>query len=141
MPAKVVISTPGKGIDATIVMGINDETYDPTHHGVVPNASVTKNCVAPMVKVLNDAFGIQQGFMTKVHAYTGDRNLLDWPHMDPRRARSARGQVIPTTTTGAASSEDQWVAVVAGSAGLRTPVDPLRQCLFTVALDRDTHPR
>ena len=106
---KVVISAPGKGVDATIVMGINDETYDPDRHDVISNASCTTNCVAPMVKVLHDAFGIQQGFMTTVHAYTGDQNLLDGAaqgrpsgpfgrgqhHPDHHGAARAVGEVLP----------------------------------------------
>jgi glyceraldehyde 3-phosphate dehydrogenase len=95
---KVVISAPGKGVDATIVMGINDDSYDPSRHDVVSNASCTTNCVAPMVAVLHEAFGVQQGFMTTVHAYTGDQNLVDGPHKDLRRARAAAVNIIPTTT-------------------------------------------
>ncbi len=96
--SRVVLSAPGKGVDATIVMGVNDHVYDPERHVVVSNASCTTNCVAPMVKVLHDAFGVDQGFMTTVHAYTGDQNLVDGPHKDPRRARSAAVNIVPTTT-------------------------------------------
>ena len=95
---QVVISAPGKGVDATFVMGVNDQDYQPGHHDVVSNASCTTNCVAPMVKVLHEAFGVQHGFMSTVHAYTGDQNLLDAPHKDERRARSAAVNIIPTTT-------------------------------------------
>jgi glyceraldehyde 3-phosphate dehydrogenase len=84
--AKVLISAPGKGVDATIVLGVNDETYDPQRHHVVSNASCTTNCAAPMVKVLHDAFGVEQGYLSTVHAYTNDQNVLDGPHKDPRRA-------------------------------------------------------
>ena len=87
---RVLISAPGKGVDATIVMGVNDEIYDPSAHDVISNASCTTNCVAPMVKVLHESFGIVQGFMTTVHAITNDQNVLDAPHKDPRRA-SYRG--------------------------------------------------
>src|SRR6185295_621569 len=76
---KVLISAPGKGVDATIVLGVNDETYRPDEHHVISNASCTTNCVAPMVKVLHDAFGIEQGFMTTIHAYTNDQVILDFP--------------------------------------------------------------
>src|SRR5712664_3687305 len=95
---KVLISAPGKGVDLTIVLGVNDGDYDPQRHDVISNASCTTNCVAPMVKVLNDAFGLVQGFMTTVHAYTGDQMLLDGPHKDLRRARSAATNIVPTTT-------------------------------------------
>ena len=95
----MLISAPGKGVDATIVLGVNDERRT-TRSGTtsISNASCTTNCVAPMVKVLNDAFGIEHGFMTTVHAYTNDQTLLDGPHKDPRRARSAAVNIIPTTT-------------------------------------------
>ena len=86
---KVLISAPGKGVDLTVVLGVNDDAYDPQKHDVISNASCTTNCVAPMVKVLHDAFGVEQGFMTTVHAYTRDQMLLDGPHKDLRRARSA----------------------------------------------------
>src|ERR1700722_11618782 len=95
---KVLISAPGKGADLTVVMGVNDDAYDPGRHDVISAASCTSNCVAPMVKVLHDAFGVEQGFMTTVHAYTGDQNLLDGPHKDLRRARSAATSIVPTTT-------------------------------------------
>ena len=86
---KVLISAPGKDVDATIVLGVNDGAYDPLRHHVISNASCTTNCVAPMVKVLHDAFGVERGFMTTIHAYTDDQMLLDGPHKDLRRARSA----------------------------------------------------
>jgi glyceraldehyde 3-phosphate dehydrogenase len=95
---KVIISAPAKGEDLTIVLGVNDELYDPASHNVVSNASCTTNCVAPMAKVLDDAFGIEQGFMTTVHAYTNDQNILDLPHPDLRRARAAAVNIIPTST-------------------------------------------
>src|SRR6202047_3059263 len=95
---KVLISAPGKDVDLTIVLGVNDEDYDPQRHDVISNASCTTNCVAPMVKVLNDAFGVERGFMTTIHAYTGDQMLLDGPHKDLRRARSAATNIVPTTT-------------------------------------------
>ena len=84
---KVIISAPGKGADATIVIGVNEETYDKATHDVISNASCTTNCLAPMAKVLVDNFGIEKGFMTTIHAYTGDQKVLDFPHKDLRRAR------------------------------------------------------
>ena len=95
---KVIISAPAKGEDLTVVLGVNDDAYDPAAHDVISNASCTTNCVAPMAKVLDDAFGIDQGFMTTVHAYTNDQSILDQPHSDPRRARAAAVNIIPTST-------------------------------------------
>ena len=100
---KVIVSAPGKGVDATIVRGVNEETYDPLVHDVISNASCTTNCLAPVVKVLNDIFGIRYGTMTTVHAYTGDQRVVDMPHKDLRRARAAGANMIPTTT-GAATA-------------------------------------
>src|SRR5207249_10466327 len=91
---RVVISAPDKGADATFVVGVNDDTFDPAHHTVVSNASCTTNCFVPMVKVLDDAFGVEKGLMTTVHAYTGDQMLVDGPHKDLRRARSAAINII-----------------------------------------------
>ncbi|GAA3517861.1 type I glyceraldehyde-3-phosphate dehydrogenase [Nocardioides daeguensis] len=121
---KVVLSSPGKGVDATIVVGVNDSTYDAERHHVVSNASCTTNCAAPMVKVLHDAFGIQHGLMTTVHAYTNDQNILDAPHKDPRRARAGAVNIIPTTT-GAARAVGEVIPAVAGrldGRALRVPV-------------------
>jgi glyceraldehyde 3-phosphate dehydrogenase (phosphorylating) len=95
---KVIISAPATGEDITIVMGVNDDAYDPARHNVISNASCTTNCVAPMAKVLHDSFGISKGFMTTVHAYTNDQVILDFPHKDLRRARAAAQNIIPTTT-------------------------------------------
>ncbi len=95
---KVIISAPAKNEDITVVMGVNDDTYDPVNHHVVSNASCTTNCVAPMAKVLDDAFGLEQAFMTTVHAYTNDQSILDLPHKDLRRARAAAVNIIPTST-------------------------------------------
>lgn len=100
---KVMISAPAKGIDATFVPGINEDTYDPANHDVVSNASCTTNCLAPLVKVLNDEFGIVEGLMTTVHAYTGDQRLHDAPHGDLRRARAAGVNMVPTSTGAAAA--------------------------------------
>jgi glyceraldehyde 3-phosphate dehydrogenase len=136
---KVVISAPGKQVDATFVMGINDDQYDPHHHDVVSNASCTTNCVAPMVAVLHHAFGVQQGFMTTVHAYTGDQNLIDGPHKDLRRARSAAVNIIPTTT-GAARAVGQVLPELDGKldgVALRVPVVDGSLVDLAVLLDRE----
>lgn len=95
---KVLISAPGKDVDLTVVMGVNDADYDPARHHVISNASCTTNCLAPVVKVLLDSFGIEQGFMTTVHAFTNDQRILDLPHKDLRRARAASLSIIPTST-------------------------------------------
>jgi glyceraldehyde 3-phosphate dehydrogenase len=119
---KVLISAPGKGVDLTVVLGVNESAYDPERHDVISNASCTTNCVAPMVKVLNDAFGVERGFMTTVHAYTGDQMLLDGPHKDLRRARSAAANIVPTTTR----RPDRWSRCSAGTttSGATRPASP-----------------
>ncbi|WGX95079.1 type I glyceraldehyde-3-phosphate dehydrogenase [Nocardioides sp. L-11A] len=136
---KVVISSPGQGVDATIVMGVNDDTYDRDRHHVVSNASCTTNCAAPMVKVLHDVFGIQHGLMTTVHAYTNDQNLLDAPHQDPRRARAGAVNIIPTST-GAARAVGEVIPAVAGlldGRALRVPVVDGSIVDLSVVLDRN----
>ena len=95
---KVIISAPAKGEDITIVLGVNQDKYDPAKHNIISNASCTTNCLAPVAKVVNDAFGIETGLMTTVHAYTNDQKILDLPHSDLRRARAAAMNIIPTTT-------------------------------------------
>ena len=100
---KVIISAPGKDVDATIVMGVNEGAYDPARHDVLSNASCTTNCLAPLAKVLHERFGIVRGMMTTVHSYTNDQRILDLPHKDLRRARAAGLSIIPTST-GAASA-------------------------------------
>jgi glyceraldehyde 3-phosphate dehydrogenase len=95
---KVVISAPATDPDVTIVLGVNDETYDPEQHHIISNASCTTNCVAPLAKVLHDNFTIERGFMTTIHAYTNDQQILDLPHKDLRRARAAAINLIPTST-------------------------------------------
>lgn len=95
---KVIISAPAIEPDATLVLGVNEDTYDHENHHIISNASCTTNCLAPVVKVLHDEFGIEKGFMTTIHAYTGDQKLLDAPHKDLRRARAAAISQIPTTT-------------------------------------------
>ncbi len=100
---KVIISAPAKGDIKTIVMGVNEDEYDPTMHHVVSNASCTTNCLAPVAQVILDSFGIKRGLMTTIHAYTGDQRLLDYPHNDLRRARAAAMSMIPTNTGAAAA--------------------------------------
>jgi glyceraldehyde 3-phosphate dehydrogenase len=95
---KVIISAPAKDPDITIVLGVNEDKYNPKKHNIISNASCTTNCLAPVVKVLNDRFGIENGFMTTAHAYTNDQRILDVAHKDPRRARAAGLSIIPTTT-------------------------------------------
>jgi glyceraldehyde 3-phosphate dehydrogenase len=101
---KVIISAPAKDEDVTIVMGVNDDDYDPGAHSVISNASCTTNCVVPMAKVLQDNWGIERGFMTTCHAYTGDQRIQDLPHKDLRRARAAALNIIPTSTGAAKAS-------------------------------------
>jgi glyceraldehyde 3-phosphate dehydrogenase len=136
---KVLISAPGKGVDLTVVIGVNDGAYDPGRHDVISNASCTTNCVAPMVKVLHDAFGVEQGFMTTVHAYTGDQMLLDGPHKDLRRARSAAVSIVPTTT-GAARATGEVIPALAGKldgVALRVPVEDGSLTDLAVVLSQD----
>jgi glyceraldehyde 3-phosphate dehydrogenase (phosphorylating) len=121
---KVIISAPAKGEDVTIVMGINDDAYDPATHNVISNASCTTNCVVPLAKVLDDSFGIERGLMTTVHAYTNDQNLLDLPHKDLRRARAAAVNIIPASTGAAKASSlalPQLKGLLDGTA-MRVPV-------------------
>jgi glyceraldehyde 3-phosphate dehydrogenase len=121
---KVVISAPGTNVDGTFVVGVNDTEYDPSHHNVISNASCTTNCFVPMVKVLDDAFSIKQGFMTTVHAYTNDQNLLDLTHKDLRRARAAAVNITPAST-GAARATSLVLPQMAGKldgTALRVPV-------------------
>ncbi len=121
---RVVVSAPSKGADATFVMGVNDDTFDPSRHVVVSNASCTTNCLAVLAKVLDDAFGLEEGLMTTVHVYTGDQQLVDGLHKDPRRARAAALNIVPTTT-GAARATGLVLPSVEGrldGLALRVPV-------------------
>ncbi|MEV0895399.1 type I glyceraldehyde-3-phosphate dehydrogenase [Actinoplanes sp. NPDC049802] len=121
---RVLISAPGKGVDATLVPGVNAGDFDALRHQVVSAASCTTNCVAPLLKVLHDAFGVERGFLTTVHAYTNDQNVLDAPHKDPRRARAAAVNIIPTST-GAAKAVGVVIPALAGrldGVALRVPV-------------------
>ncbi len=136
---RVVVSAPAKDADATFVVGVNDDTYDPEQHKVVSNASCTTNCLVPMVKVLDDAFGIQKGFMTTVHAMTNDQNLLDLPHKDLRRARSAAINIVPSTT-GAARATSLVLESMKGrldGSALRVPVADGSITDFTAILDKE----
>ena len=122
---KVVISAPAKGEDITVVLGVNEEKYDPAQHNIISNASCTTNCLAPVVKVILDEFGIESGMMTTVHSYTADQVLQDGPHKDLRRARGAAQNIIPTTT-GAAKSLALVVPEVKGildGFSLRVPTE------------------
>lgn len=121
---KVVISAPAQGADITVVMGINDDDFDPDTHSVISNASCTTNCLAPMAKVLLDNFGVDDGFMTTIHAYTNDQAVHDFPHRDLRRARAAAVNLIPTTT-GAARAISAIIPELAGKLdgfAMRVPV-------------------
>jgi glyceraldehyde 3-phosphate dehydrogenase len=121
---RVVISAPSEDADATLVVGVNEENFDPHHDFLISNASCTTNCLAVLAKVLDDAFGIEDGFMTTVHAYTGDQSLVDSLHKDPRRSRGAAINIVPTTT-GAARATGLVLPSVAGTLdglALRVPV-------------------
>jgi glyceraldehyde 3-phosphate dehydrogenase len=135
----VLISAPGKGADLTVVVGVNDADYDAERHDVISAASCTTNCVVPMVKVLNDAFGLLKGLMTTVHAYTGDQMLLDGPHKDLRRARSAAISIVPTST-GAARTTGVVIPELAGrldGVAVRVPVEDGSLTDLTAVLERD----
>jgi glyceraldehyde 3-phosphate dehydrogenase len=136
---KVIISAPAKDEDITIVMGVNDQTYDPAAHDIISNASCTTNSVVPMAKVLLDEFGIERGFMTTVHAYTNDQVILDFPHKDLRRARSAAVNTIPTST-GAAKATSLAIPELKGKLdgiSLRVPVEDGSLTDLAVVLGRD----
>jgi len=135
----VIISAPGKEVDATFVVGVNDDTFDPERHKVVSNASCTTNCFVPMVKVLDDAFGVERGLMTTVHAYTGTQALVDGPSKDLREARAAAINVIPTTT-GAARATSLVLEAMKGKLdgqSLRVPVPDGSITDFTAVLQRE----
>jgi len=135
---KVIISAPGKNVDKTIVMGVNDETYDKAVDNIVSNASCTTNCLAPFAKVLLDNFGIKRGFMNTIHAYTNDQKILDLPHKDLRRARAAAMSMIPTTT-GAARAVALVLPELAGKLdgfATRVPTPDGSMVDLTVELER-----
>ncbi|PSK91792.1 glyceraldehyde-3-phosphate dehydrogenase (NAD+) [Murinocardiopsis flavida] len=136
---KVIISAPAKGEDLTIVLGVNDDKYDPASHHIVSNASCTTNCVAPMAKTLLDNFGIVKGLMTTVHAYTNDQVILDFPHSDLRRARAAAQNIIPTTT-GAAKATALVLPELQGKLdgiAMRVPVPDGSVTDLVVELERE----
>ena len=137
---KVVISAPAKNEDITICMGVNDAAYNPAEHHIISNASCTTNCLAPVAKVLQDAYGIETGFMTTVHAYTSDQVLLDAPHKDLRRARAATMSIIPTTT-GAAQAVALVLPELKGrfhGISLRVPVPDVSLVDLTATLSKST---
>jgi glyceraldehyde 3-phosphate dehydrogenase len=137
---KVIISAPAKGEDLTIVLGVNDDRYDPAQHHIVSNASCTTNCLAPAAKVVNDAYGIVKGLMTTIHAYTNDQRILDLPHKDLRRARAAALSIIPTTT-GAAKAVALVIPELKGKFdgyALRVPTPTVSIVDFTANLEKST---
>ena len=137
---KVIISAPAKDEDVTIVMGVNDDKYDPASHDIISNASCTTNSVVPLAKVLLDSFGIEKGFMTTIHAYTNDQVILDFPHKDLRRARSAAVNTIPTST-GAAKAASLVIPELKGKLdgiALRVPVEDGSLTDLAVVLSRET---
>ena len=136
---RVIISAPGTNVDATFVVGVNDNTYDPAKHQIVSNASCTTNCFVPMIKVLDDAFGVEKGLMTTVHGYTNDQNILDLVHKDLRRARAAAQNIIPTST-GAARATSLVIPSMKGrldGLSLRVPVQDGSITDFTGILGRE----
>jgi len=137
---KVIISAPAKGEDITIVLGVNDDQYNPARDSVISNASCTTNCIAPVVKVLHDTFGVQSGFMTTVHSYTNDQVILDTVHSDLRRARSAAMNIIPTTT-GAARAVALVMPELKGKIdglAFRVPTPTVSVCDFSAVLEKSS---
>jgi len=137
---KVIISAPAKKEDVTVVLGVNQDKYDPEKHDVISNASCTTNCLAPVVKVIRDAFGFRHGYMTTVHSYTNDQNILDLPHKDLRRARAAALSIIPTTT-GAARATALVIPEVKGKIdgiAFRVPTPDVSIVDLVCEVDRDT---
>ena len=136
---RVIISAPATNVDATFVVGVNDDTFVPGKHRIVSNASCTTNCFAPMIKVLDDAFGVEKGLMTTVHAYTNDQNLLDFVHKDLRRARAAANNIVPSST-GAARATSLVLPKMKGrldGSALRVPVPDGSVTDFTGILGRE----
>ncbi|MGQ9573538.1 MAG: type I glyceraldehyde-3-phosphate dehydrogenase [Dehalococcoidia bacterium] len=135
---KVIITAPAKNEDLTLVLGVNEETYDPQKHRVISNASCTTNCIAPVVKVLHDNFGVEKGFMTTIHAYTNDQRILDTVHKDLRRARAAALNIIPTTT-GAARAVTVVIPALKGrldGMAMRVPTSTVSVCDFVATLEK-----
>src|SRR5512143_86723 len=137
---KVIISAPAEGEDLTVVLGVNEDKYDPAKHHVVSNASCTTNCLAPAAKVVHDKYVIKRAFMTTIHAYTNDQKILDMPHSDLRRARAAAMNIIPTTT-GAAKAIALVIPELKGKFdgyALRVPVSTVSVVDFTAEIERPT---
>ncbi|MCX7706057.1 MAG: type I glyceraldehyde-3-phosphate dehydrogenase [bacterium] len=135
---KVIITAPAKGEDVMIVIGVNESMYDPAKHNIISNASCTTNCLAPMVKVLDDAFGVVKGLMTTIHAYTNDQRILDLPHKDLRRARAAALSMIPTTT-GAAKAIGKVIPKLNGKLNgiaIRVPTSTVSLVDFVAQLEK-----
>lgn len=136
---KVIISAPAKGEDFTVVMGVNDDKYDPASHHILSNASCTTNCLAPLAKVLHEEFGLKSGIMTTIHSYTNDQRLLDLPHSDMRRARAAALSMIPTTT-GAAVAVSRVLPELEGrldGISVRVPTPNVSVTDLTATLEKD----
>jgi glyceraldehyde 3-phosphate dehydrogenase len=136
---KVIISAPAKGEDITVVLGVNEDRYDPANHHVISNASCTTNCLAPVVKVLRDSFGFRRGVMTTIHSYTNDQQILDLPHKDLRRARAAALSMIPTTT-GAAKATGLVIPEVKGlidGFSIRVPTPNVSVVDLTAELEKE----
>ena len=137
---KVIVTAPAKNPDVTVVLGVNEQTYDPAKHQIISNASCTTNCLAPLVKVLHEQFGLRKGWMTTVHSYTNDQQLLDLPHKDLRRARAAGMSIIPTTT-GAASAVGEVLPELKGRLdgfALRVPTPNVSLVDLNAVVDRKT---
>jgi glyceraldehyde 3-phosphate dehydrogenase len=137
---KVIISAPAKNEDVTLVLGVNDNTYDPAKHNIISNASCTTNCLAPLAKVIDDNFGIQKGSMTTIHSYTNDQHVLDFPHKDLRRARAAALNMIPTST-GAAKAIGLVMPHLKGKLdgySMRVPTPDVSVVDFVAVLNKDT---
>ena len=137
---KVIITAPAKGPDVTVVLGVNDDNYDPAKHHIISNASCTTNCLAPLAKVVHDRFGIRKGWMTTIHSYTNDQNLLDLPHKDLRRARAAAMSMIPTST-GAASAIGEVIPELKGKLdgfAMRVPTPNVSIVDLNAVLDKKT---
>ena len=137
---KVIFTAPAKGPDVMVVLGVNDDTYDPKNHHLISNASCTTNCLAPLAKAIHERFGIRKGWMTTIHSYTNDQNLLDLPHKDLRRARAAAMSMIPTTT-GAASAVGEVLPELKGRLdgfSMRVPTPNVSVVDLNVLLDTKT---
>ena len=137
---KVVVTAPAKGPDVTVVLGVNDQKYDPAKHQIISNASCTTNCLAPLAKVIHERFGIRKGWMTTIHSYTNDQQLLDLPHKDLRRARAAALSMIPTTT-GAASAVGEVLPELKGKLdgfAMRVPTPNVSVVDLNVIVDKKT---